>query len=194
MEKLINDIKKWGIDKGIDKCDPLLQTTKTLEECMELQRAIIRAESVTTEYEGAIFPSKDYQTMEELKPYIPPKELTDIKDAIGDIFITLVMLSIQNEMILQKDWFLDTNERINEFFDGDSSMDTSRYILEQISELQYFYSQGTLYTNMSGYIVNGLINICNLYNLTLKQCVEYAYNEIKDRKGSIVDGLWEKEQ
>lgn len=189
MENLINDIKQWGIDRGIDKCDPLLQTTKTLEECMELQRALIRAESVTTEYEGAIFPSKDYQTMEELKPYIPPKKLTDIKDAIGDIFITLIIIDLQAYGIGGIGFEIKELE-------GRMMMpfETTTFILEDIRILQYILDSGEGgYSFHLEYIVRNLSYLAYWYNLTLKDCVEFSYNQIKDRTGRIIDGLWEKE-
>jgi hypothetical protein len=38
-----------------------------------------------------------------------------------------------------------------------------------------------------------LINIAHRSKLTLEQCMEHAYNDIKDRKGKMVDGLFVKE-
>lgn len=36
--------------------------------------------------------------------------------------------------------------------------------------------------------------IAKQYDLTLGHCLEYAYNEIKDRKGRMVDGVFVKEE
>lgn len=39
-----------------------------------------------------------------------------------------------------------------------------------------------------------LINVCALLDVNLTDCLELAYDEIKDRKGSLnADGLWVKE-
>ena len=39
-----------------------------------------------------------------------------------------------------------------------------------------------------------LINIAERNGLTLEQCLEHAYNDIKDRTGRMVDGVFVKDQ
>ena len=39
-----------------------------------------------------------------------------------------------------------------------------------------------------------LINIMLRRGLSLQQCLEVAYNDIKDRKGKMVDGIFVKEE
>ena len=38
-----------------------------------------------------------------------------------------------------------------------------------------------------------LINIMVRNKLTMKDCLEVAYNDIKDRKGKMIDGIFVKE-
>jgi len=38
-----------------------------------------------------------------------------------------------------------------------------------------------------------LINIAELNNLTIEQCLEKAWDDIKDRKGKMIDGVFVKE-
>ena len=38
-----------------------------------------------------------------------------------------------------------------------------------------------------------LINIMVRNNLTMKDCLEVAYGDIKDRKGVMIDGIFVKE-
>lgn len=38
-----------------------------------------------------------------------------------------------------------------------------------------------------------LIIMCRMYGLTLNECLTHAYNEIKDRKGKMVNGIFVKE-
>ena len=38
-----------------------------------------------------------------------------------------------------------------------------------------------------------LINIAERNNLTIEQCLEKAWDDIKDRKGKMVDGVFVKE-
>ena len=45
-----------------------------------------------------------------------------------------------------------------------------------------------------GDIVVTLIIQCKMQNVTLEECLEHAYNQIKDRKGKMIDGQFVKEQ
>ena len=38
-----------------------------------------------------------------------------------------------------------------------------------------------------------LTNIAERHGLTIEECAEHAYDEIKDRKGRMVDGVFIKE-
>lgn len=42
-------------------------------------------------------------------------------------------------------------------------------------------------------IIKGLINISYMDKLTIKECLQAAYDDIKDRKGKMVDGVFVKE-
>lgn len=39
-----------------------------------------------------------------------------------------------------------------------------------------------------------LIIYCDMWEITLEECLERAYNEIKDRKGRMVHGIFVKEE
>jgi len=38
-----------------------------------------------------------------------------------------------------------------------------------------------------------MINLCERNKTTLEECLAVAYNDIKDRKGKMVDGIFVKE-
>ncbi len=98
LDNLENFIVGWGVEKGIlPNPDPVAQYEKTIEEVEELKDAII------------------FSDREE------------VKDAIGDIFVTLVMQS-------------------------------------------------------------------RAWNLSMRECVEQAYNQIKNRTGRMVDGQFVKDK
>ena len=40
----------------------------------------------------------------------------------------------------------------------------------------------------------GLINIAERNGITMSDCLRVAYNDIKDRKGTMVDGVFIKEE
>jgi NTP pyrophosphatase (non-canonical NTP hydrolase) len=75
-------------------------------------------------------------------------------------------------------------------------------MVREISDKYNYYGDGTL-RQPNGYadrkkddigdIMVVLINIAERNGLTLEQCLEHAYNDIKDRKGKMVDGVFVKE-
>ncbi len=42
--------------------------------------------------------------------------------------------------------------------------------------------------------IRGLLALCRSMNLDPVECLEHSYNEIKDRKGRMIDGVFVKEQ
>ncbi|MEG0408720.1 MAG: hypothetical protein RR623_07595 [Bacilli bacterium] len=51
MEELIKKIEQWGYERDIHLASPLMQTTKTLEEVIELQQAIIKYDELNEKYQ-----------------------------------------------------------------------------------------------------------------------------------------------
>ena len=72
MEKLIEQVEQWAIDKGLDKADPTKQFLKVAEEFSEIASALAR----------------DNEEM--------------LKDAIGDTVVTLIILAQQKGYTLQE--------------------------------------------------------------------------------------------
>lgn len=70
MDELIKLIEEWSIEKGIDKADSSKQMLKVTEECGEVAGALAR----------------DNQEL--------------LRDAIGDLTVTLIILAQQNDMDL----------------------------------------------------------------------------------------------
>ena len=97
MDRLVQAVEKWSIDRNLHEADSTRQLLKTFEEASEIGEAL----------------TKDR-----------PEEL---KDGIGDTVVTLIILAQQN-------------------------------------------------------------------GLTLEECLETAYNEIADRKGKTVNGVFVKEE
>ena len=70
MEQLIWSIEKWSIDKGLDKASPDKQMLKTIEEVGEVAGALAKS------------------------------DLDNAKEEIGDVVVTLIILSQQLDMDL----------------------------------------------------------------------------------------------
>lgn len=115
--------------------------------------------------------------------------IDQIKDSVGDMIVVMVIFC-QQENIRTDDIFNNVeifNPR--HLKDADSCL---KFILRHISQLvdrPHFWPQLDLSA-----ITDSLAKISNFYNLTITECLESAYNEIKDRKGKMVAGVFVKEE
>lgn len=115
----------------------------------------------------------------------------EIKDGIGDVAVVVVGLS----MLLNLDTY--------EVFFGDNNIPHEISVEEGISAMllngtEAFFNKRlqnkfSVSFNLSR-ILNHLVAICDLLNYKFEECFEMAYNEIKDRKGRWVKGVWIKEK
>lgn len=70
MNELIKQVKKWSKDKGLDQADSKAQFTKSVEEIGEIASALCRNDTEA------------------------------LRDGIGDVIVTLIILAQQNNMTL----------------------------------------------------------------------------------------------
>ena len=95
-----------------------------------------------------------------------------------------------NKLIEQvKQWHYDRN-----LIEGSDDKAQYMKLLEEMLELQSSILNKKPVIDDIGDMVVVLINIAERNGLTLKECLAHAYNDIKDRKGKMVDGIFVKEQ
>ncbi|WP_369758373.1 MazG-like family protein [Peptoniphilus sp. BV3C26] len=85
---------------------------------------------------------------------------------------------------------------IEEVFEFKSEMDYLARIGQTQEEVYSDYEQIETQENMQlemGDIFVTLIILCNQLNLDPVDCLDRAYNKIKDRKGKTIDGIFVKE-
>ena len=70
MNNLIKQVEQWSIDKGLDKGNSFTQYAKSSEEMGEVAAALCR------------------------------NDIEELRDGIGDVIVTLVILAQQNNMTL----------------------------------------------------------------------------------------------
>ena len=171
IQELVPLIQEWAKERGIfDKSTPFDQLLKTHEEVGELIKAC---------YDND-------------KPAI--------QDAIGDVLVTLINYCYKKK--------IDVLEQINDVLNiGDETKEDkvilSLYTLRELSSLMNstFITMGrtyeeqpkTIFFNFS-YIIYYLNNIAILENTTLEECLNLAYNEIKDRTGRMINGKFVKDE
>ncbi|ARE65429.1 hypothetical protein C0145_06465 [Moraxella catarrhalis] len=115
----------------------------------------------------------------ELCDAVAKHDLEEIKDAIGDIGVVMCIIS----------------EQYNHSTAEDASIGARK-----TSELDY--SVVALADVLSGVVLNDrlaidgwflLTSIAQAFDFSLEQCLEHAYNEIKDRRGVMFDGVFIKD-
>ena len=101
-----------------------------------------------------------------------------------------------NELINKvKEWHYARN-----LIEGSTDLDQFGKLQEEVLELHealicnsYLDNYTPEITDAIGDIMVVLINIAERNGLTLEQCLEHAYNDIKDRPGKMVDGVFVKD-
>ena len=85
-------------------------------------------------------------------------------------------------------WHHDRN-----LIEGATDKDQFAKLIQEAGELSDNICKGKDVKDDIGDMIVVLINIAERNNVTLTECLEVAYNDIKDRKGRMVDGVFVKE-
>ena len=153
MNELQQNIIKWAEDKGIfEKSDPTSQFLKTISEVGELADAVNK------------------------------NDLPEIKDAIGDVAVTLILY---HKMLNIK--LVLSNETSGGFY-SDIKLEIQRlsYYIGQIAEIQL--------VPFNYLAVDMLANIASYYGWTLQECLQSAYDVISKRTGKMENGVFVKDR
>ena len=173
MQQLIKQIEQWAEERNlIEGSTPQKQFLKLAEEIGEL---------ITGHNK---------------------RNLELIKDAVGDCFVVLAILSKQTKYNgLEGDYW--------EAYEC-HAIPRAAYKQNENHSLQHILSnQGILATQLLdeeeggdeveiydciGLITYNLVHYSYGQGLDFKDCVQHAYDQIKNRKGKMVDGIWVKEE
>ena len=85
-------------------------------------------------------------------------------------------------------WHHDRN-----LIEGATDKDQFCKLIQEAGELSDNICKGKDMSDDIGDMIVVLINIAGRNKLTLKECLEKAWDDIKDRKGEMVDGIFIKE-
>ena len=85
-------------------------------------------------------------------------------------------------------WHKDRN-----LIEGSTDKDQYMKLIQEAGELSDSLCKGKDIKDDIGDMMVVLINIMVRNNLTMNECLSVAYNDIKDRKGKMVDGVFVKE-
>ena len=88
-----------------------------------------------------------------------------------------------------KQWHHDRN-----LIDGSTDAAQHTKLVEEVKELETNILLSQPIADDIGDIIVVLINIATRNNLSLSECLQVAYDDIKDRKGKMVNGVFVKER
>lgn len=115
----------------------------------------------------------------------------EIMDGIGDVAVVVVGISMLLNFDTEKVFFGDKKIPFHTSVEGGISAmllnGTELFFNKQLND--NFGAKFNL-----ARVLNHLIGICELLDYQFEECFEMAYNEIKDRKGRWVKGVWIKEK
>jgi len=77
---------------------------------------------------------------------------------------------------------------------GSTDKDQYLKLIQECGELSDSVCKGKDIKDDIGDIIVVLINLAERNGLTLQQCLSTAWNDIKDRGGMMVDGVWIKSE
>jgi NTP pyrophosphatase (non-canonical NTP hydrolase) len=95
---------------------------------------------------------------------------------------------IEELVNLIRQWHRDRN-----LIDGANDKDQVCKLIQEVGELSDNVCKGKDVSDDIGDCIVVLINIAERNGLRLDECIAKAYDDIKDRKGKMIDGIFVKE-
>ena len=108
----------------------------------------------------------------------------DCRDDIGDLFVVLTIIAQQAELNINESVKLRNNNRA-------LNVCLKKQVNWLCSSLSLFVTDLGSYT--LGNCIGNLMQISKTLGYTLEECIQVAYNDIKDRKGIMSNGVFIKE-
>ena len=162
---------------------------------MELKELITKIEQWAIDREldkKATVEAQSIKTAEEMAELIigiSKNNIDLIKDSIGDVFVTLVIGNMIDEKHDMEEMYKMTLDNLKEEITEHKSYQIIALngimmgiLADKYEETRILYSLGNIMGN------------AKIYNLDFIDCVESAYNEIKDRRGVTKNGCFVKEE
>ena len=149
MNELQQNIIKWAEDKGVfEKSDPTSQFLKTISEVGELADAVNK------------------------------NDLPEIKDAIGDITVTLILHAEMTDSELE----LNVDERVG----YENLKEAVLYLLQELCKIVDYEEYSDT--------IEALDALAAYYGWTLQECLQTAYDVISKRTGKMENGVFVKDR
>lgn len=133
---------------------------------------------------------KTVEELSELIKAICKDKKEDIIDSIGDVYVTLVIGNMLDNQFDLKSIYEFATVGFNNPFENIAK---EELLIDLIVTTGNFLESKYLKFNVFQ-IIRYLIMTSYNYDLDFTECVESAYNTIKNRKGKLVNGTYVKEE
>lgn len=114
----------------------------------------------------------------------------DCRDDIGDVFVVLTIMAKQLEHSAMENYDI---ELWHENQSDITLKDRVILLSEKLTEFCFDAREGDVYHTVFDAVISQLKTIAIKSGTTLQECVQIAYNDIKDRKGIMQNGVFIKE-
>jgi len=121
----------------------------------------------------------------ELCAGIARNDKEKIKDSIGDCGVVLIILNEQCK--IEKDLTFTWEFQI------ESPENQIKYTMCYLNDLSWL-GDASNYKFVLCELIIELNGYAHYYGFTMLECLEHAYEQIKDRKGKMIDGVFVKEE
>lgn len=130
---------------------------------------------------------KLYEEFGELASGIAKGNKEVVKDSIGDVVVVLIILAQQQGLEKISDFNIICN-RLQESDLMPQASETIGLISLRVRRTKSEVEEPIVR------LISYLRTIAKYENLKFEDCLSQAWNEIKDRKGKLIDGVWVKEE
>ena len=130
---------------------------------------------------------KLYEEFGELASGIAKGNKEVVKDSIGDVVVVLIILAQQQGLEKISDFNIICN-RLQESDLMPQASETIGLISLRVRRPKSEVEEPIVR------LISYLRTIAKYENLKFEDCLSQAWNEIKDRKGKLIDGVWVKEE
>lgn len=130
---------------------------------------------------------KLYEEFGELASGLAKGNKEVVKDSIGDVVVVLIILAQQQGLEKISDFNI-----ICDYLQPSDLMPKASETIGLIS-LRVRRTKGEIEEPIVR-LISHLRTIARYENLKFEDCLSQAWNEIKDRKGKLIDGVWVKEE
>ncbi|PAY51895.1 MazG-like family protein [Ligilactobacillus salivarius] len=176
--ELLNKVEQWAKDRGLDTVEARTQYSKLIEEQGELGLAMLE-DNINGD--------------------------SGVKDSLGDYQVTLIIYCLIRgidfkKQVEEEGSFWTEYDDLAQKHKEEGSFDVNKvfnYLVFSSSRIISAYNRNRpiqLEHLSVERVMECLHDIAKEYGTSLEETLEMAYNEIKDRKGKMIDGVFVKEE